>query len=127
MFLSLIQRQLPEGYDVRALRPALQIPGPRLCLVPNDLGLSRKVEIIDTIERFTATGNPAELRSRTPADIVITATVEPSQGDATIDGQQDITTTMDVPASPTWPTRLATPNAFLILRPTWCRSLSVAC
>ncbi len=105
MFLSLIQRQLPEGYDVRKhFGPHYNPWDQRLCLVPNgDLFRAirhGKVEVVtDTIERFTATGIRLNSGRELPADIIITATGLNLQlfggATATIDGQQvDITTTM---------------------------------
>lgn len=102
---GLIQRQLPEGYDVRKhFGPHYNPWDQRLCLVPNgDLFRAirhGKVEVVtDTIERFTATGIRLNSGRELPADIIITATGLNLQlfggATATIDGQQvDITTTM---------------------------------
>lgn len=79
MFLSLIQRQLPEGTTCESTSARTTTLGPAIVLgaqrrpVPGHS--SRKVEVVtDTIERFTATGIRLNSGRELPADIIITAT-----------------------------------------------------
>lgn len=105
MFMGLVKRQLPEGYDVRThFGPHYNPWEQRLCLVPNG-DLFRTIRrgqvdvVTDTIDRFTREGIRLNSGRELPADIIITATGLNLQlfGGATtsIDGEQvDLTKTM---------------------------------
>jgi monooxygenase len=105
MFLGLVKRQLPEGYDVRKhFNPQYNPWEQRLCLVPNG-DLFRAIRhgqaeiVTDIIERFTPTGIRLHSGHELPADIIITATGLNLQlfggATATVDGQPvDLTKTM---------------------------------
>ncbi|HEY7051454.1 MAG TPA: NAD(P)/FAD-dependent oxidoreductase [Mycobacterium sp.] len=79
-FMSMAQRQLPEGYDVeKHFGPRYNPWDQRLCLAPNG-DLFRTIRhgqadvVTDTIERFTKTGIKLASGEELPADIIITAT-----------------------------------------------------
>jgi monooxygenase len=105
MFMGLVKRQLPEGYDVRThFGPHYNPWEQRLCLVPNG-DLFRTIRrgqvdvVTDTIDRFTREGIRLNSGRELPADIIITATGLNLQlfGGATtsIDGEPvDLTKTM---------------------------------
>ncbi|MFV0493772.1 flavin-containing monooxygenase [Mycobacterium sp.] len=103
--MGLVQRQLPQGYDVRKhFGPNYGPWDQRLCLVP-DGDLFRSIRdgkadvVTDTIERFTPEGVLLDSGQQLPADIIVTATGLNLQlfGGATtaVDGQLvDLTQTM---------------------------------
>jgi monooxygenase len=105
ILMSLVKRQLPEGYDVeKHFGPHYKPWDQRLCLVPNG-DLFRTIRhgntevVTDTIERFTATGIKLTSGRELPADIIVTATGLNMQlfggATVTVDGQPvDLTETM---------------------------------
>ena len=78
--MTLVRRQLPEGYDVeKHFSPRYNPWDQRLCLAPNgDLFKAirnGKADIVtDTIERFTKTGIKLTSGVELQADIIVTAT-----------------------------------------------------
>lgn len=105
MFMGLVRRQLPQGYDVRKhFGPHYNPWEQRLCLVP-DGDLFRAIRhgkadvVTDTIDRFTATGIRLNSARELRADIIITATGLNLQlfggATATLNGQSvDLSKTM---------------------------------
>jgi monooxygenase len=80
VFMGLVKRQLPEGFDVeKHFGPRYNPWDQRLCLVPNG-DLFRKVRhgqaevVTDTIERFTKDGIKLASGTELPTDIIVTAT-----------------------------------------------------
>ncbi|MBV8929007.1 MAG: NAD(P)/FAD-dependent oxidoreductase [Mycobacteriaceae bacterium] len=80
VLLGLVERQLPEGFDVeKHFGPRYNPWDQRLCLVPNGdlfrtIRKGRADVVTDTIERFTATGIKLSSGAELPADIIVTAT-----------------------------------------------------
>ena len=103
--LGLVERQLPEGYDVeKHFGPKYSPWDQRLCLVPGGdlfraIRKGRAEVVTDTIDRFTATGIRLSSGQELPADIIITATGLNLQlfggATVTVDGQPvDLTKSM---------------------------------
>jgi monooxygenase len=74
-----VERQLPDGYDMRHFTPSYGPWDQRLCAVP-DGDLFKAIRsgaasvVTDRIERFTATGLRLESGEELKADVVVTAT-----------------------------------------------------
>ena len=103
--LGLVERQLPEGYDVeKHFGPKYSPWDQRLCLVPGGdlfraIRKGRAEVVTDTIDRFTATGIRLSSGQELPADIIVTATGLNLQlfggATVTVDGEPvDLTKTM---------------------------------
>jgi monooxygenase len=78
--MGLVERQLPEGYDVQKhFAPRYNPWDQRLCLVPNG-DLFKTIRqgtadvVTDTIDRFTKTGIRLNSGEELEADIIVTAT-----------------------------------------------------
>jgi monooxygenase len=80
VLMGLVERQLPEGFDVaKHFGPSYNPWDQRLCLVPNGdlfraIRHGRASVVTDTIERFTPTAIMLSSGEELPADIIVTAT-----------------------------------------------------